>query len=61
MASLAIDSDETWNPKQWIGSNLLLLARLIPATVDVAGVAVEQLLGRDAVLVRFTAGSGWSD
>ena len=33
---------------------------VIPGTVGVAGVAVAQLLGRDAVLVRFPAGSGWS-
>ena len=31
-----------------------------PGTVGVAGVAVAQLLGRDAVVVRFPAGSGWS-
>ena len=29
-------------------------------TVGVAGIAVAQLLGRDAVVVRFPAGSGWS-
>ena len=28
--------------------------------IRVAGVAVAQLLGRDAVLVRFPTGSGWS-
>ena len=28
--------------------------------VGVAGIAVAQLLGRDAVVVRFPAGSGWS-
>ena len=33
---------------------------VIPGTVGVAGVAVAQLLGRDAVVVRFAAGSGWS-
>ena len=33
---------------------------VIPGTVGVAGVAVEQLLGRDAVVVRFPACSGWS-
>ena len=33
---------------------------VIPGTVGVAGVAVAQLLGRDAVVVRFPAGSGWS-
>ena len=33
----------------------------IPGMVGVAGgVAVAQLLGRDAVVVRFPAGSGWS-
>ena len=31
---------------------------VIPGTVG--GVAVAQLLGRDAVVVRFPAGSGWS-
>ena len=30
------------------------------STVGVAGVAIAQLLGRDAVVVRFPAGSGWS-
>ena len=34
--------------------------RVIPGTVGVAGVAVAQLLGRDAVVARFHAGSGWS-
>ena len=33
---------------------------VIPGTVGVAGIAVAQLLGRDAVVVRFPAGSGWS-
>ena len=33
---------------------------VIPSKVGVAGVAVAQLLGRDAVVVRFPAGSGWS-
>ena len=33
---------------------------VIPGTVGVAGVALAQLLGRDAVVVRFPAGSGWS-
>ena len=33
---------------------------VIPGTVGVAGVAVAQILGRDAGLVRFPAGSGWS-
>ena len=33
---------------------------VIPGTVIVAGVAVAQLLGRDAVVVHFPAGSGWS-
>ena len=33
---------------------------VIPGTVGVAGVAVAQLLGRDAVVVRFPAGSCWS-
>ena len=35
---------------------------VIPGTVQcgVAGLAVAQLLGRDAVVVRFPAGSGWS-
>ena len=33
---------------------------VIPGTVGVAGVAVAQFLGRDAVVVRFPAGSGWS-
>ena len=33
---------------------------VIPGTFGVAGVAVAQLLGRDAVVVRFLAGSGWS-
>ena len=32
-----------------------------PGTLGVAGVAAAQLLGRDAVVVRFPAGSGWSD
>ena len=32
----------------------------IPGTVGVAGEAVTQLLGRDDVVVRFPAGSGWS-
>ena len=33
---------------------------IIPGTVGVACVAVAPLLGRDAVVVRFPAGSGWS-
>ena len=33
---------------------------VIPGTVDVAGVAIAQLLGRDAIVVRFPASSGWS-
>ena len=33
---------------------------VIPGTVGVAGVAVAQLLGIDAVVVRFPAGPGWS-
>ena len=33
---------------------------VIPGTVGVAGVAAAQLLGRDAVVVRFPTGSGWS-
>ena len=33
---------------------------VIPGTVGFAGVAVAQLLGRDAVVVRFPAGSGGS-
>ena len=33
---------------------------VIPGTVGVAGVAVAQLLGRDAIVVLFPAGSGWS-
>ena len=33
---------------------------VIPCTVGVAGVAVAQLLGCKAVVVRFPAGSGWS-
>ena len=33
---------------------------VIPGTVGVAGVDVAQLLGRDAVVVRFPTGSGWS-
>ena len=33
---------------------------VIPGTVGVACPAVAQLLGRDAVVVRFPAGSGWS-
>ena len=33
---------------------------VIRGTVGVTGVAVAQLLGRDAVVVRFPAGSGWS-
>ena len=32
---------------------------VIPGTVGVAGVAIAQLLGRDAVVVRFPASSGW--
>ena len=32
----------------------------IPDTVGVSCVAVAQLLGRYAVVVRFPAGSGWS-
>ena len=35
-------------------------AGVVPGTVGVAGVAAAQLLGRDAVVVRFPAGSGWS-
>ena len=33
---------------------------VIPGTVGVAGVAVAQLLGRDAAVVRFPAGSSWT-
>ena len=36
------------------------LLGVIAGTAGVAGVAVAQLLGRDAVVVRFPAGSGWS-
>ena len=35
-------------------------AGVVPGTVGVAGVAAAQLLGRDAVVVRFPAGSGLS-
>ena len=33
---------------------------VIHGTVGAAGVAVAQLLSRDAIAVRFPAGSGWS-
>ena len=33
---------------------------VIPGTVGVAWRAVAQILGRDAVVVRFPAGTGWS-
>ena len=33
---------------------------VIPSTIGVAGVAVGQLLGREAVVVRLPAGSGWT-
>ena len=33
---------------------------VIPGTAGVASSAVVQLLGRDAVVVRFPAGSSWS-
>ena len=33
---------------------------VIPGTVGVVGVSIAQFLGRDAVVVRIPAGSGWS-